>query len=101
MYYMDLTLPASQDRCEGVGPGGRCVTDDNDGRDVHACQRQAHHQMGHAERTVQRLKRSAEKLHEMHPELNAEAIMFRVTNVHNELGGIKRYSAFQWTSAHS
>ena len=40
--------------------------------------------VGDEERAVETMKRSAEELHEVHPELNAKQIMSRVTNVHNE-----------------
>ena len=61
----------------------------------------AHHDLGDVEKTIQTLKRSAEKLHEIYLQLSAEQVMQRVTSVHNELDRIKGYSPFQWTFAHS
>ena len=46
---------------------------------------QAHHQLEDVERTIQTLKRSAEKLHEIHPSLSAEQVVSRVTSIHNAL----------------
>ena len=62
---------------------------------------QAHHQLALVERTIQVLKRSAEKLHEIHPQLSAEQVLSCVTSMHNEHDRIKGYSPFQWTLAHS
>ena len=62
---------------------------------------QAHHQLGDVERTIQTLKRSAVKLHEIHPSLSAERVVSRVTSIHNQLDRIKGYSPFQCTFARS
>ena len=62
---------------------------------------QAHHQLAGVERSIQTLKRSPEKLHEIHPQISAEQVVSRVTSIHNELDRIKEYSPFQRTFAHS
>ena len=48
--------------------------------------------LGEVERTLQTLKRAAEKLHEFHLQLSAEQVISRLPSMPNELDRIKDYS---------